>query len=105
MSGDPRTADKLLDGVNATHDDRHMWLAPFTQGEQHALTIRFDGPTRLGAIRLWNYAKTAARGVQQLALYLDGALLYQGWARPAPPRQGGGAGAEGGSVESFVQTI
>jgi hypothetical protein len=105
VSGDPRTADKLLDGVNATHDDRHMWLAPFTQGEQHALTIRFDGPTRLGAIRLWNYAKTAARGVQQLALYLDGALLYQGWARPAPPRQGGGAGAEGGSVESFVQTM
>lgn len=105
MSGDPRTADKLLDGVNATHDDRHMWLAPFTQGEQHAVTIRFDGPTRLGAIRLWNYAKTAARGVQQLALYLDGALLYQGWARPAPPRQAGGAGVQEGSMESFVQTI
>ena len=41
--------------------------------------------------------------MQQLALYLDGALLYQGWARPAPPRPAAGAGIEG--TESFVQTI
>ena len=44
--------------------------------------------------------------MQQLALYLDGALLYQGWARPAPPRPAAGAGMEGGGgTESFVQTI
>lgn len=29
-SGDRRTKDKLLDGVNVTTDDSHMWLAPFT---------------------------------------------------------------------------
>lgn len=29
MQRDPRTVDKLIDGVNATYDDRHMWLAPF----------------------------------------------------------------------------
>ncbi len=101
VSGDPRTADKLLDGVNSTYDDRHMWLAPFTAGEPHSLTVRFDGATRLGAVRLWNYAKTAARGVQQLSLYMDGALLYQGWVRPAPPRAPGSAGPQ----EDFVQTI
>ncbi len=27
---DPRTVDKLLDGVNRTCDDLHMWLTPFT---------------------------------------------------------------------------
>ena len=29
LQGDPRTVDKLVDGVNSTYDDRHMWLAPF----------------------------------------------------------------------------
>lgn len=29
-SGDKRTKDKLVDGVNVTTDDAHMWLAPFT---------------------------------------------------------------------------
>ena len=39
---DPRTCDKLLDGVNATHDDRHMWLTPFTRGEQHTVTLTLN---------------------------------------------------------------
>ena len=102
VSGDPRTADKLLDGHNSMHDDRHMWLAPFTPGAQHSLTVQFEAPVRLGAVRVWNYAKTTARGVQQFALYLDGALLYQGWMRPAPPRPSQ-AGAP--FDEDFVQTI
>lgn len=32
-SGDPRTKDKLVDGVNVTVDDRHMWLIPYTFGQ------------------------------------------------------------------------
>ena len=28
VSGDIRTPDKLVDGVNDTYDGRHMWLAP-----------------------------------------------------------------------------
>ena len=32
VEGDDRTLDKLLDGVNITTDDVHMWLAPFTAG-------------------------------------------------------------------------
>lgn len=31
--GDARTPDKLVDGVNNTYDDRHMWLAPFSPGQ------------------------------------------------------------------------
>ena len=26
---DPRTLEKLADGVNNTFDDEHMWLAPY----------------------------------------------------------------------------
>ena len=34
IKGDPRTPEKLLDGVNNTTDDTHMWLAPFTHPTQ-----------------------------------------------------------------------
>lgn len=27
-----RTVDKLVDGINKTTDDLHMWLCPFTPG-------------------------------------------------------------------------
>jgi len=33
--GDDRTLDKLVDGVNVTTVDEHMWLIPFTKGEPH----------------------------------------------------------------------
>lgn len=36
---DPRTADKLVDGTYFTNDDFHTWLTPFTQGEDHIITI------------------------------------------------------------------
>lgn len=31
-SGDYRTLDKLIDNINITNDDKHMWLIPFTFG-------------------------------------------------------------------------
>jgi hypothetical protein len=40
-SSDPRTVDKLVDRINRTNDDLHMWLAPFTQGRHHTVTITF----------------------------------------------------------------
>ena len=30
MRGDKRVVENLLDGINETHNDIHMWLAPFT---------------------------------------------------------------------------
>ena len=79
-----------------------MFLAPFTPGRSNAVRVDMRRVERIAAVRLWNYAKTASRGVQQFALYLDGALLYQGWMRPAPPRPSQ-AGAP--FDEDFVQTI
>ena len=68
VKGDPRTPDKLVDGVNDTYDDAHMWLAPFARGSNLlsiSLTSVQRGGQRIGALRLWNYAK-AARGVDTL---------------------------------------
>lgn len=36
VSGDVRTPDKLIDGVNDTQDGRHMWLAPVLPGTVRA---------------------------------------------------------------------
>jgi len=32
---DYRTLDKLIDKVNNTEDDHHMWLIPYNKGENH----------------------------------------------------------------------
>ena len=38
--------------------------------------MRFGQPVRLGAVRLWNYAKTPERGVRLFSLFLDDALIF-----------------------------
>ena len=51
--GDPRTVDKLVDGSYFTNDDLHVWLTPFTAGEDHTITIDFGVKTQIAMIRLW----------------------------------------------------
>jgi hypothetical protein len=46
-TGDKRTLDKLIDGVNVTQDDLHMWLIPFTPGSHHTLSIDLDSSQRV----------------------------------------------------------
>ena len=77
-SGDDRTIDKVLDGVNVTTDDSHMWLAPIPNGgPPNTVTVRFDeayAPT-VSAVRLWNYNKNlddTGRGVRELRVFADG---------------------------------
>ena len=57
---DPRIAKNLLDGVNFTCDDLHVWLAPFTPGKEHNIIIEMDHLECISMARIWNYNKSRA---------------------------------------------
>lgn len=84
-TGDVRTPDKLVDGVNETYDDRHMWLTPMTPGLPNVLEFYFDVPVTLGAVRFWNYSKTPSRGVRRFQMFADNAIIYDGHLKAAAP--------------------
>lgn len=98
-AADPRTPPKLIDGVHATYDDTHMWLAPFTASTPCCVNLALPRPATLGAVRLWNYAKSPGRGVRAFSLELDGSLLFEGCLRAAPPRD------DPDAPDDFVQTV
>ena len=78
-SGDPRTLDKLIDGVNSTGNDRHMWLIPYTKGGIHLLQIDLGSRERIVGLRVWNYNKSLAdtyRGARFATIDLDGRSLF-----------------------------
>lgn len=58
QGNDYRTLDKLIDGVNNTMDDHHMWLIPFNEGEVHSIIIDLGKATTISAIRFYNYNKS-----------------------------------------------
>eukprot|EP00928_Gymnodinium_smaydae_P098162 TRINITY_DN906_c0_g2_i1.p1 TRINITY_DN906_c0_g2~~TRINITY_DN906_c0_g2_i1.p1 ORF type:complete len:768 (+),score=131.99 TRINITY_DN906_c0_g2_i1:100-2403(+) len=83
---DPRTPDKLFDQVNFTRDDLHVWLAPFTPGRAHTITVDLQFPMELSMIRVWNYNKSrlhSSRGVRDLEIFLDGQPIFVGEVRQA----------------------
>ncbi|KDO32656.1 hypothetical protein SPRG_02357 [Saprolegnia parasitica CBS 223.65] len=84
---DPRVAANLVDGVNYTCDDLHMWLAPFTPHQVHSVTLQLEAPTTLSMLRIWNYNKSRAhsfRGVRDTRILLDGREIFVGEVRKAP---------------------
>ena len=86
---DPRTVDKLLDGVNWTCDDLHVWLAPFTKGQVNTITITFPVTVSISLIRIWNYNKSrihSYRGAKDLEISLDKSTIFKGEIQKAPGR-------------------
>ena len=86
--GDIRTLDKLVDGVNNTWDQRHMWLAPFNKSPG-LLYVYFDAPVQLGMVKVWNYSKTPKRGVSHMQLFCDDQIVFDGALRIAPAEEDG----------------
>ena len=51
--GDARTLDKLVDGLNDTVDDRHMWLSPLNPyGPPVTLWAYFDEAVTLSMVKV-----------------------------------------------------
>ena len=50
---------RVIDGVNITTSDEHMWLVPYTEGEGHLLEITFQQVRSMCGLRVWNYNKSA----------------------------------------------
>ncbi|XP_055994774.1 katanin-interacting protein [Sorex fumeus] len=98
---DPRVVANLVDGVNRTQDDMHVWLAPFTPGRAHSVALEFARPCQVALIRVWNYNKSrihSFRGVRDVEMLLDGRCIFRGEIAKA-------SGTLAGGPEHFGDTI
>ncbi|XP_032748580.1 protein KIAA0556 homolog isoform X4 [Rattus rattus] len=98
---DPRVVSNLIDGVNRTQDDMHVWLAPFTPGMTHTISIEFTHPCQVALIRIWNYNKSrihSFRGVKDITMLLDTQCIFEGEIAKA-------SGTLMGAPEHFGDTI
>nr|XP_012806575.2 katanin-interacting protein isoform X3 [Jaculus jaculus] len=98
---DPRVVTNLIDGVNRTQDDMHVWLAPFTPGMAHSISIDFMYPCQVALIRIWNYNKSrihSFRGVRDITILLDMQCIFEGEIAKA-------SGTLTGAPEHFGDTI
>lgn len=108
-NNDPRVAKNLIDGVNFTRNDLHVWLAPqigtlrshdpalYTQvqdklaklvGEEESkiviatILIRCKKEFDLSAMRIFNYNKSRAhnqRGVKGCRVLINNNVVYEGY--------------------------
>ncbi|XP_065540084.1 katanin-interacting protein isoform X3 [Lathamus discolor] len=98
---DPRIITNLIDGVNRTQDDMHLWLAPFTPGKPHFIFIDFVDSCQVAMIRIWNYNKSrihSFRGVKDIIMVLDEQCIFKGEIAKA-------SGTLSGAPEHFGDTV
>ena len=80
-TNDPRVVSNIVDPVPFTCDDMHSWLAPFTEGANHVISVVFDTNVTISMIRIWNYNKSrihSSRGARYVECHLDGGVIFQG---------------------------
>ena len=68
---DYRTLDKLVNSVNNTMDDHHMWLIPYNKGENHTIKIDLAKVSSISGVRFYNYNKSeedTLRGVKLITI-------------------------------------
>lgn len=78
LNGD---VSKVIDGVQRTQDDSHMWLAPFVPGRRCEITLELGEAQHLAMVRVWNYNKSrihSFRGVRDVDMLLDGRRIFRG---------------------------
>ncbi|XP_077979703.1 LOW QUALITY PROTEIN: protein KATNIP homolog [Glandiceps talaboti] len=98
---DPRVVTNLVDGINITKDDIHMWLAPFQPDRNHMIYLTLEKPARIAMIRIWNYNKSrihSFRGAKDVDITLDGRCIFKGEIARA-------SGGILGQTDSFGDTI
>ena len=79
-----------MDGTN------NGWLAPLAvsmsdgsenlcpgHDNENVLFFSLSEPTHIGGILMGNYSKTPLRGVRDFSLWVDGAIVYRGYAERA----------------------
>ena len=118
MQDDVRHVDNLLDGSNQTSVDNHIWLTPYKNTKGHSstsssekdnakkrepnfVTLLFEQPVAISALRIWNYSKTPARGVNEFELEIDGKKVFRGFAKQAPENVKGSSTKDWSSVVLF----
>ncbi|OQR99159.1 hypothetical protein THRCLA_06594 [Thraustotheca clavata] len=72
--GDPRTLDKVIDGVHVTCDDTHMWLVPFDSSKPPEMTIQLPTDELVLGLAVWNYNKSCEdtfRGAKHVRVCID----------------------------------